>query len=105
VLWLLPACAAAEEELREREVFLARQKQARQQQQQPAQDLLPDPLQAVQDVVSAYTAEQGFREISAEELSVALSAGGLVDLLLDVRSKAEFDAGQQGEGLFALPGP
>jgi len=29
-----------------------------------------------------------------QELSVALTAGGLIDLLLDVRSAAEFEAGQ-----------
>jgi uncharacterized membrane protein YdbT with pleckstrin-like domain len=87
---LLPA----EEELVERELFLARQQQERVQlQQQAAADLLPDPLQAVADVVSAYTAEQGFRQMSVQELSVALTAGGLIDLLLDVRSHEEFTAG------------
>lgn len=67
-------------------------------QQQAAADLLPDPLQAVADVVSAYTAEQGFRQMSVQELSVALTAGGLIDLLLDVRSHEEFTAGGQERG-------
>lgn len=96
----LPCCTPAftgtptEDELRERELFLARQQQERVQlQQQAAADLLPDPLQAVADVVSAYTAEQGFREMGVQELSVALTAGGLIDLLLDVRSHEEFTAG------------
>lgn len=88
--------APKEEELVERELFLARQQQERVQlQQQAAADLLPDPLQAVADVVSAYTAEQGFRQMSVQELSVALTAGGLIDLLLDVRTHEEFTAGEQ----------
>jgi hypothetical protein len=49
----------------------------------------------VQQVVSAYDAAQGFREVSVQDLTVALAAGGLVDLLLDVRSTAEFMAGAQ----------
>lgn len=86
--------AAAEEELRERELFLARQEQQRLElQQQLAANLLPDPLQAVSDVVSAYTAEQGFKEMSVQDLSVAVTAGGLIDLVLDVRSHQEFAAG------------
>jgi hypothetical protein len=93
---LLPLTAAAltEEELKEREQYLARQQQERETlQQQAAANLLPDPLQAVSDVVSAYTAEQGFRQMSVQDLSVALTAGGLVDLVLDVRSQPEFAAG------------
>jgi len=31
--------------------------------------------------------------LHVQELSVALTAGGLIDLLLDVRSAAEFEAG------------
>lgn len=62
--------------------------------QQPTPQLFqPDPLQAVADVVSAYSAEQGFREMSVEELSVAVTAGGLLDLVMDVRTAEEFDAG------------
>jgi len=34
--------------------------------QQPPPQLFSDPQQAVKDVVSAYTAEQGFKEISVE---------------------------------------
>eukprot|EP00775_Hariotina_reticulata_P011117 gene11117-11271_t len=71
-------------------------------QQQPPQ-LFSDPQQAVKDVVSAYTAEQGFKEISVEELSVALTAGGLIDLLLDVRSVAEFEAGPVINGAVNIP--
>lgn len=96
-----------EEELREREVFLARQRQQQQEAAAAGQQaaaaaasegidplLQADPLQAVSDIVSAYTAEQGFREMGVQELSVALTAGGgLVDLVLDVRSHAEFAAG------------
>jgi rhodanese-related sulfurtransferase len=93
---LLPLTAAAltEEELKEREQYLARQQQERETlQQQAAANLLPDPLQAVSDVISAYTAEQGFRQMSVQDLSVALTAGGLVDLVLDVRTQPEFAAG------------
>jgi hypothetical protein len=57
---------------------------------------LPDPLEPEPDVVSAYTAAQGFREMSVQDLSVALTAGGLVDLVLDVRSHDEFAAGGCG---------
>jgi rhodanese-related sulfurtransferase len=83
-----------EEELVEREQFLARQQQQRQElQQQVEANTLPDPLEPEPDVVSAYTAAQGFREMSVQDLSVALTAGGLVDLVLDVRSHDEFAAG------------
>lgn len=88
------AAAAAEEELRERELFLAGMQQRRAElQRQVAANLLPDPLTAVATATSAYSTEQGFRELSAQELSVAVSAGGLIDLLLDVRTHAEFAAG------------
>jgi hypothetical protein len=46
-------------------------------------------------VVSAYDAAQGFTEVPVHELDVALKTEGLVDLLLDVRSAAEFEAGGQ----------
>lgn len=83
-----------EEELRERELFLAGMQQRRAElQRQVAANLLPDPLTAVATDSSAYSSEAGFRELSAQELSVAVSAGGLIDLLLDVRSHAEFAAG------------
>jgi hypothetical protein len=94
---LLFFAAASEEELIEREQFLARQQQQRQQlQQQVEANTLPDPLEPEPDVVSAYTAAQGFREISVQDLSVAQTAGGLVDLVLDVRSHDEFAAGGCG---------
>lgn len=95
--------STAEEELKERERFLDQQQQQpdltqlqqqlEQQEQQLGPDLLPNPLQAVEHIANAYSAEQGFREMSVEELSVALTAGGLVDLLLDVRSAEEFASG------------
>jgi hypothetical protein len=63
--------------------------------QEPVPQLFqPDPTAAVEQVLTAYDAAQGFREMSVQELSVALTAGGLVDLLLDVRSAAEFEAGR-----------
>ncbi|KAF8073142.1 TSTD1 [Scenedesmus sp. PABB004] len=65
--------------------------------------LSPDPLAGVAAVASAYEAEQGFREVSAAELDVALTAGGLVDLVLDVRSAAEFDAGPAIPGAVNIP--
>jgi len=37
-----------------------------QQQRQEPPQLFSDPQQAVKDIVSAYTAEQGFKEISVE---------------------------------------
>lgn len=76
-------------------------------QRQVAANLLPDPLTAVATATSAYSTEQGFRELSAQELSVALTAGGLIDLLLDVRTHAEFTAGGLGgsdRGLTGLCG-
>jgi hypothetical protein len=62
-------------------------------QEPPPQLFQPDPTAAVEAVLTAYDAAQGFREMSVQELSVALTAGGMVDLLLDVRSAAEFEAG------------
>jgi len=93
----LGAYRAAEDELKEREVLLTQQHQQQQRLQQQAAagtEVFPDPLQAVSDIASAYSAEQGFREMSVQELSVALTAGGLVDVLLDVRSEEEFAAGE-----------
>lgn len=78
-------------------MLLSQQHQQQQRLQQRAAagtELFPDPLQAVSDIANAYSAEQGFREMSVQELSVALTAGGLVDLLLDVRSAEEVAAGE-----------
>lgn len=59
---------------------------------------------AADPVASAYSADQGFREISVQDLAVALAAGdvstlggGYIDLLLDVRSAEEFAAGEWGD--------
>lgn len=72
----------------------AQRQQPPQQPQQPPPGLLGggDPLASVARVASAYEAEQGFRELPPAELAAALGAG-LVQLVLDVRSEAEFEAG------------
>lgn len=49
---------------------------------------------SVEEVLSAYTAKSGFRELSVAELAVALQSGDMVDLLLDVRTAEEFEAGK-----------
>lgn len=60
-------------------------------------------------VLSAYSAEGGFQELSPDELSAMLLVG-VVDLLLDVRSVEEFEAGecvcaaaQSGSSAVAVP--
>eukprot|EP00879_Flechtneria_rotunda_P017157 GHRR01017969.1.p1 GENE.GHRR01017969.1~~GHRR01017969.1.p1 ORF type:complete len:219 (+),score=51.90 GHRR01017969.1:433-1089(+) len=71
-------------------------------QQEPPQ-LFSDPHATIDDVVSAYSAEQGFREMSAAELAVAVTAGGLIDVVLDVRSPAEFAVGPTVPGAVNIP--
>lgn len=72
--------------------------------QEPVPQLFqPDLTAAVEQVLTAYDAAQGFREMSVQELSVALTAGGLVDLLLDVRSVSEFEAGPRIPGAVNIP--
>lgn len=61
--------------------------------QQEPPPLFAPAANSVEEVLSAYSAEAGFRELSAAELAVALQAGDLVDLLLDVRTPEEFEAG------------
>ncbi|WIA09461.1 hypothetical protein OEZ85_008862 [Tetradesmus obliquus] len=72
-------------------------------QEPPPQLFQPDPAAAVEAVVTAYDAAQGFREMPVQELDVALTAGGLIDLLLDVRSAAEFEAGPRIPGAVNIP--
>lgn len=48
----------------------------------------------MEQVLSAYSIEAGFRELSVQDLEVALQSDGLVDLLLDVRTPEEVEAGQ-----------
>ncbi|KAF6257505.1 Rhodanese-like domain-containing protein [Scenedesmus sp. NREL 46B-D3] len=92
---LLPRCRPANATLHTRAV--------EENQEPPPQLFQADPAAAVEEVVTAYDAARGFREMPVQELAVALTAGGLIDLLLDVRSTAEFEAGPSIPGAVSMP--
>lgn len=61
--------------------------------QQEPPPLFAPAATSVEQVLSAYSSEAGFKQLSVDELAIALQAGDMIDLLLDVRTSAEFEAG------------
>lgn len=71
--------------------------------QQEPPPLFAPAATSVEQVLSAYSSEAGFKQLSVDELAIALQAGDMIDLLLDVRTPEEFEAGPVIAGAVNVP--